>query len=61
MILSWREYYFHDNWNLVQFDKDQHYISNKYIEYIDGVGPDHVLQIIINGASANKKVRQDIL
>lgn len=62
MLLTCKGDFFLDSWNAAQADrKDAKYLGEKWLKYIDEVGPDHVVQVVTDGAAANRAAGQGIV
>ena len=56
MLLTKNGDFFLDSWNAAQADKkDSKYLGDMWCKYIDEVGPEHIVQIVTDGAPANRR------
>ncbi|CAM6112531.1 unnamed protein product [Calypogeia fissa] len=55
MLLTCKGDFFLDSWNVAQADKkDGKYLGEMWLKYIDEIGADHIIQIVTDGAPANR-------
>jgi hypothetical protein len=61
MILSVKEDFFYNSWNIAQHVKYSNYLKRMWIQYISTIGKDFVLQIITEDVSAKRKAKREVV
>ena len=62
MLMTKNGNFFIDSWNAAQADKkDNVYLGDMWCKYIDDIGPEHIIQIVTDGAPANRVAGKEIV